>query len=166
MIEVTIRTERSECGVLTCRGRWSSWPCRTAGSQSRGSSEMADPATSHTPRPLSAAAKHTKTVFHTSFISNETKEGNPCFNLIFRAVFVVYVAGFLCRKRSLQFLSDTLPAARERRQQHTVTGSQQAPWDIGPRGALPPSSCSQTFLCHESARLGERETVQKKGLVS
>ncbi len=48
---------RSEPCVLTCRGHWSSWPCRTAGSQSRGSSQTVDPAALHTPPPPSAAAK-------------------------------------------------------------------------------------------------------------
>lgn len=62
------------------------------------------------------------------------------------------------QQASLQLLSDNLPAGHERRLQRRVKRSQKAPWDIGPHVVLLPPSYSQTFQCHESAHLRERET--------
>lgn len=49
---------RFKVSVLTCRGHWSSWPCKTEERQTRGSSETVAPAASHTPPPLSVAPAH------------------------------------------------------------------------------------------------------------
>lgn len=58
-----VSTGWHEPGVLTSRGHWNSWPCKTADRQIHDSSEMVDPAALHTLPPLSADTKH-KQFFH------------------------------------------------------------------------------------------------------
>lgn len=139
---VTFPLVLSWTGGLTRRGRWSSWPCTTADWQSRGSSEMVDPAALHTPPPLSAATKH---IFN-HFQCWKTQK---------------WTFYFICCFMS-EFLSDNSPAGPERLLQHKVKGSQKAPWDIGLHAALLPPSCSQTVLCHESAHLRDKVKLFNK----
>lgn len=131
----------SEAGVLTCTGRWSSWPCRTAGWRIHGSSETVDPATWHTPPPLSAATK--RNFF--SLFQVYDRDDSLRFSLFLFMVFAVVASE--CH----------VPAGHELSLQRRAKESQRAPWDIWPRVAPPPPSYSRTFLCHESAHLTERE---------